>query len=165
MVRVVTLCHTSNGIWQTMTQVNPGISKSGPNKSWSQMHLGSRLHIIRVENGSGKVLFDDRQSMLYPDSRYRVWSLECRPQNRIGWTWYSLIVPDSSIGLQSMTQNIKPSKEGQNYVVGLIAHRPSAYPLKAATRSGMLRVCSGSIIPRRGLNALLAIPVLVLIDK
>ena len=35
-----------------------------------------------------------------------------------------------------------------------------SYPLKAATLSGMVRVCRGSTKPSRGLRARLAIPVL-----
>ena len=69
------LSHSSNGIRESMAQVNAGISKANACKCGCQMHLVSRLVVVLIVDRTAKVLADHGQSMPGPHVRYGIRAL------------------------------------------------------------------------------------------
>ena len=121
-----------------MRQVNAGVAKSNSCVGSSQHHLAACLIIGSIFEGPGEELSHYSQCFERPYVADGIRALVCRAQDgsvRPG----TLIEPDRRVGFNRVAQDIQAAA--------------------AATSGGIVRVFSGSTIPRVGLSLRCAIPV------
>lgn len=169
MVDVVTrmliaLVETTDGITQTMTEMDTSITKANTSKGSSQQHLALSFMILRILDSARKVFNNHLQGVKWPDITDGVGTLVSRSLDGILGTRRTLVVRQGGVWFKSMTDgNVVSLFAFSPNVLDLpMTYHKTSKPLEAWTWEGMLRVFKGSTIPRRGLRARWAIPVLVL---
>ena len=101
---------TRDRIAHAMAEMHAGIAESDTCQRRRQQHLRPGLGIVRITDGSGKILDAATKCLKRKNVRDRVSALIGRPQNRIRWSRHPFVIGNGRPGLQRVAEDIEAGR-------------------------------------------------------